>query len=282
MRLPARPAAFSRPRAGARSGAMARSYLFAATDADVATTRLLALAAQATGFMKGEPGGPLPGWYNPVGDNADFMAQLHGALMATHAQAGPPFWAVRLYTNLIWQPAYLAVIATHLHGALPDLSSLTQRRRGIYADGFRLRPDAQTAVTPEKGIALAGAYLAQLSEQLVGEINALVRLKPLPARRLLAERLLRLMVWLRHRQPGLSAAQVQDYAGQWLSAAGVAGEGALEAITLPDGRVVLIVNRKGCCLDYLITPDHLCATCPKQPDSLRVERQVANALAELG
>ena len=261
---------------------MARSFLFAASDADVATTRLLALAAQATGFMKGEPGAPLPGWYHPGGDNADFMAQLHGALKATHAQAGPAFWAVRLYTNLIWQPAYLAVIATHLHGALPDLSSLTQRRRGIYVDGFRLRPERQTAMTPEAGIAHAGAHLAQLTEQLLGEINALVRLKPLPTRRLLADRLLRLMVWLHHRQPSLTPEQVLDYAEQWLDAAGVAGEGALEAVTTPDGRVVLIVNRKGCCLDYLITPDQLCATCPKQPEALRRGRQIANALAELG
>lgn len=261
---------------------MARSFLFAATDADVATTRLLALAAQATGFMKGEPGAPLPGWYHPGGDNADFLAQLHGALMATHAQAGPAFWAVRLYTNLIWQPAYLAVIATHLHGALPDFGSLTQRRRGIYADGFRLRPDAQTTVTPDEGIALAGAYLAQLSDQLLAEINVLVRLKPLPARRLLADRLLRLMVWLQHRQPSLTPTQVLTYAESWLSAAGVAGQGALEAVTVPDGRVVLIVKRKGCCLDYLITPDHLCTTCPKQSEDLRRSRQVANALAELG
>jgi hypothetical protein len=47
-------------------------------------------------------------------------------------------------------------------------------------------------------------------------------------------------------------------------------------------RQVLIVKRKGCCLDYLITPDRLCATCPKQDDAVRIARQVANALAEMG
>jgi siderophore ferric iron reductase len=260
---------------------MARSFLFSATDADVATTRLLALAAQTTGFMKGEPGAPLPGWYRPGGDNTEFMAQLHGALMATHAQAGPALWAVRLYTNVIWQPAYLAVIAGHLHGALPDLSLLTQRRRGIYVDGFRLPSGTQTAVIPEAGIALAGAHLAQLSAQLIAEINALVRLKPLPARRLLADRILRLMVWLSQKRPDLSPEQVLAYADLWLEALGVRGEGALEAKKTHDGRIVLIVLRKGCCLDYLITPDQLCSTCPRLGRSESVARQTANALAEL-
>ena len=137
-------------------------------------------------------------------------------------------------------------------------------------------------VTPEAGIARSGAHLAALSAQLLDEINVLVRLKPLPMRRLLADRLLRLMVWLQHRQPSLTPGQILDYAEQWLAATGVAGEGALEAVTTDDGRVVLIVHRKGCCLDYLITPDHLCATCPKQSLALRRDRQIANALAELG
>jgi hypothetical protein len=44
----------------------------------------------------------------------------------------------------------------------------------------------------------------------------------------------------------------------------------------------VIVERKGCCLDYRIDPSRLCASCPKQDEAVRVERQVRNALAELG
>ena len=74
---------------------------------------------------------------------------------------------------------------------------------------------------------------------------------------------------------------IEDYCAQWLAGMGLTGQGSLETITAPDGRALLIVKRKGCCLDYLIDPDRLCASCPRQDDAVRVARQSANALAEL-
>ena len=260
---------------------MARSYLFAPNDADVATTRLIAAAAQTTGFMKGEPGAARAGWYQPSGDNADFMAQLHDALAVTYPAAGPALWAVRLWTNLIWQPAYLAVIATHIHGALPDLYALSQQRRGIYVDGYRLVPGAQAEGDVETRIAQAGAQLKAMTTTLLEEVNAQAKLRPLPAKRLLADRMLSLMVWLSKKRRDLPLAVIEAYCAQWLAALDLTGQGSLQTIAAPDGRMALIVKRKGCCLDYLLDPDRLCASCPKQDNDLRVARQSANALAEL-
>ncbi|MGV8854559.1 MAG: siderophore ferric iron reductase [Devosia sp.] len=260
---------------------MARSFLFAQDDADTATTRLIATAAQATGFMKGEPGAARPGWYQAGGDNAAFMAELHAALAATYPVAGPAFWAVRLWTNLIWQPAYLAVIATHLHGALPDLQGLSQQRLGIFVDGFRLLPGQQTQGSVEERIGLASAQLKTMSAHLLEEVNAQVKLRPLPAKRLLADRMLSLMVWLSQKRRDRPVAQVQEHCAQWLEGMDLTGQGSLQTIVAPDGRGLLIVRRKGCCLDYLIDPTRLCASCPKQDNDLRIARQSANALAEL-
>jgi siderophore ferric iron reductase len=260
---------------------MARSFLFAQDDADTATTRLIATAAQVTGFMKGEPGPARPGWYQAGGNNADFVAQLHQALVATYPAAGPAFWAVRLWTNLIWQPAYLAVIATHIHGALPDLDSLSQQRRGIYVDGYRLVPGVQSQGDVAARLERASAQLKMMSARLLDEVNTVVKLRPLPAQRLLADRMLSLMVWLRGRQPDLSVGEITAYSEAWMGALGLTGQGQLETVRAPDGRELLIVRRKGCCLDYLIDPTRLCASCPKQDNDLRVARQSANALAEL-
>ena len=260
---------------------MARSYLFAPNDADVATTRLIATAAQVTGFMKGEPGAARPGWYRPGGDNADFMAQLYQALATTYPAAGPALWAVRLWTNLIWQPAYLAVIATHVHGALPDLDQLSQQRRGIHVDGYRLLPGPQLEGDVETRIARASIQLQTLTAQLLAEINALVKLRPLPAKRLLADRMLSLMVWLSQKRRDLPLSVIEAHCAQWLAALELTGQGSLQTITAQDGRRALIVKRKGCCLDYLLDPDRLCASCPKQDNALRVARQSANAWAEL-
>ena len=261
---------------------MARSFLFPPTDADVATTRLIATAAAATGFMKGEPGPARPGWYQPGADNAAMLGELHQALVATYPQAGAAFHAVRLWTNLLWQPAYLAVIGVHLHGAVLELAGLSQQRRGIYVDGFRLVPGAQHAGTTEAMIDDAARQLNHMASTMLDEVNRVARLKPLPARRLFADRMLTLMVWLAHKRRDLPLATIRSYCDRWLAALGLSGQGDLESVFAPDGREALIVKRKGCCLDYRIDPAKLCATCPKQDDAVRIARQTANALAELG
>ena len=260
---------------------MARSFLFAQDTGDAATTRLITTAAQLTGFMKGEPGPAREGWYHQGGDNSAMLEQLHAALVATYPKAGPAFYAVRLWTNLLWQPAYLAVIAAHVHGAVPDLSGLSQQRRGIYIDGYRLLPGAQATGSVETLIEHAGSQLKAMTAAMLDEVNLLVKLKPLPARRLFADRMLGLMVWLSQRRRDLPSGAIEAYSAQWLDVLGLTGQGDLEPITVPDGRRLLIVRRKGCCLDYRIDPDRLCATCPKQDDAVRVARQTANALAEL-
>lgn len=259
---------------------MARSFLFAQDQGDAATTRLIETAAQLTGFMKGEPGVARAGWYRPGGDNQAVLAELNAALAATYPAAGPAFHAVRLWTNLIWQPAYLAVIAAHIHGAMPDLGGLSQQRRGIHVDGYRLVPGAQRSGPVETLIADGGSQLKTMAATMLAEVNGLARLKPLPARRLLADRMLSLMVWLGQRRRDLPSETIEAYSQQWLEALGLTGQGTLEPVEA-GGQRLLIVKRKGCCLDYRIDPDRYCASCPKQDDAVRVARQTANALAEL-
>jgi hypothetical protein len=89
--------------------------------------------------------------------------------------------------------------------------------------------------------------------------------------------MLSLMVRLaQQQQPELPAATIQLYSERWLQALGLSGQGALETWPLPDGRTVMINARKGCCLDYLVAPGTLCASCPKQGIDLRRARQLAD------
>jgi siderophore ferric iron reductase len=133
----------------------------------------------------------------------------------------------------------------------------------------------------EQMIARAGAQLRAMTDDLLQEVNAVEKLRPLLAHRLLAERMLGLMLWLGQRQRELTIEQIEAYAAQWLAVFDLEGQGTLERVNA-EGRRLLIVKRKGCCLDYRIDPDRLCANCPKQGDAVRVGRQVANALAEVG
>lgn len=254
---------------------MARSFLFPTDDADAQTTRLIASVAGLTGFMKGEPGAPRPGWHVPGADNAELLAQLRAALAATYPEAGAPFWAVRIWTNLTWQPAYLAVLAVHGHGGVPELTGISQRVRGIYLDGYRLTPGPLWSGPVEAMIERAGAQLRDMTDTMLAETNSVARLKPLPARRLLADRILGLMVRVAQRRPEVPLATIRAWSDQWLDVLGLRRQGDLDDVTLPDGRQAVIVHRKGCCLDYLITPERLCSTCPRQEDALRVARQMA-------
>ena len=254
---------------------MARSFLLAPTDADVATTRLIASAASFTGFMKGEPGAPREGWYVPGGDNSAFLQALHANLAATYPEAGPAFWAVRLWTNILWQPAYLATIAVHVHGAVPDLADFSQSRRGIYVDGFRLPSRPLWSGSTEAMIARIGTQLREHATALLAEVNTLEKLRLVPARRLLADRMLGLIVLLAHRRPELGREAIEGFADRWMAVLELGGQGSLEWVSLPDGRTVPVVTRKGCCLDYLATPSRLCASCPRQDRAQRLARQLA-------
>lgn len=259
----------------------ARNFLFALDSDDVALTRLLETAGRVTGFMKGMPGGPLPGWHVPGSDNGILLRDLFARTSATYPDAGQPFYAVRLWTNLIWQPAYLAVIAVHVHGALPRLAEMSQQAKGIDISGFRLPPGPQYKADLDSLITRAGAELRTLADGMLTEINSVTKLKRVPALRLLADRMLGLMLRLRDYVPGMTIGEQRRLCHLWLSAMGLVGQGDLDVLDLADGRQVLIIARKGCCLDYLAFPGVYCSSCPKQDGELRVARQKAEAIAEL-
>lgn len=259
----------------------ARNYLFAQTDQDAALTRFMACAAKVTGFLDGRPGGHLPGWHTLGEDNSVFLSTLYDRLAASYPKGGQPFYAVRLWTNLMWQPAYLAVIAVHVHGALPAISGVSQARQNVDVSGYRLQPGEQYRGSTEAMIARAGAELRAMGDQILAEINARTKLKRIPALRLLTDRMLGLMMRLPGYRPDVTIDDQHRYCALWLEAMGLTGQGALETLDLHDGRQAVIVARKGCCLDYLAFPDTYCASCPKQDDALRISRQRANAIDEL-
>lgn len=261
--------------------ATARNFLFAADNGDVALTRLLATLHRVTGFLQGTPGGPLPGWYVAGRDNRGVLETLYARLAETYPEAGQPFYATRLWTNIMWQPAYVAVLAVHAHGALPQVSAMAQCLKGIDISGFRLAPGKQREGSTESLIAHAGGELRAMADLVLGEINGLTKLKRVPALRLLTDRMLGLMLRLNQFVPGTSQADQRRFCALWLEAMGLTGQGDLEALRLADGREVLLVARKGCCLDYLAFPDTYCASCPKQDDDVRLQRQLKDALAEL-
>lgn len=240
--------------------------------------RLIAVGREVTGFLDGEVGAAPEGWYRRGAENGAALSELFEALTARYPEAGEPLWAVRLWTNLLWQPAYLLIAAVHELGAVPALDAMAQQRKGADIAAYRFAETELVEGSLPELIVRAGADLRRFADALLLEINGLTRLKRIPALRLLADRMLGAMVFLHRRNPEISAATIRDWCGQWLAAMGLVGHGDLESLRAPDGREVLIIARKGCCLDYLVTPGVYCSTCPKQPEAVRLARQREEAL----
>ena len=112
---------------------------------EAALQRFIERGHAITGFLKGEIGAPLPDWHHLGQDNGAMLKRLHAALAQRYPEAGAAFWAVRVWTNITWQPAYLAVIGIHMQGVLPDLRGLSQKGEGIHIDGYRLLPGVEQA-----------------------------------------------------------------------------------------------------------------------------------------
>lgn len=258
-----------------------RNYLFGGTEHDAALTRLIATLASATGFLKGAPGGMLPGWYQLGQDNRLVLETLLSRLKETYPTARRPYYATRLWNGLNWQPAYIAFLSVHVHGAVPEFATMAQARGNLDMDGYRLQPGPQWSGTVEAMIQRAGGQLRDMGDAMLAEVNAVARLKPLPALRLLADRIVDLSARLSHFRPGTTPEEQRRICALWLGAMGLEGEGDLEIVDLGEGRRAALRARKGCCLDYLAMPGTYCSSCPKQDDDVRRGRLVANAIAEM-
>jgi siderophore ferric iron reductase len=225
--------------------------------------------------MVGTVGGHAPGHITPQRDNGDAIAGLVAALESENPEGGKGFWALRAWTMLTWQPAVLAMLAVHELGFAPRLGLLSQRVQGGSVFGYRLPADAVPPVPSSDLpalIARTGQEVRALADELMAALDAVIRIKPVLARRLLADRVLSLMAHASLRRPELDNVQLRGLADCWIAAMGLEGCSGLMAIRLSDGREQLTLDRKACCLDYRRCGAGYCNSCPKQSDEVRIQR----------
>jgi siderophore ferric iron reductase len=242
---------------------------------NLATARFLVAARQRWSFLNGQIGGHGPSEIMLGADNGPAFAKLFANLQQRYAEAGKGFWAVRMWTNVIWQPAYLLFTGVHYAGVLPEIGNFTQKVVKSDISGFSLSVGPMARGETETLVAKAGADLRRFADAMMAEMAPLARIKPVLAKRLLADRILGLVLQWHYDNPKRSHAEVYALAEAWLGAAGLTGISGLEPIALADGTEVLILKRLACCLDYLLDPDVLCANCPRQDNELRQTRERA-------
>lgn len=235
---------------------------------DSPLTPLLTAAEALVPGMAGVLGGPAPGHVTAGQDNTAPLTALIDAITATAGKGEAAYVAVTAWGMLMWQPAILTLLAVHRFGLVPDLAGMSQRVCGASLYGYRMGPDpaAIGAPLPEL-IAAGGRELRALADSLLAELQRHVRLKPVLARRLLADRVVSTLA-----RPEFAAAEVAALVEQWLAALDLAGYSGVMPVPLSGGRTVMALDRRACCLTYRVGGNDMCITCPRQSDALRLER----------
>lgn len=199
--------------------------------------------------------------------NRALLEGLISAIAASQPRAGRGFWALRAWAMLSWQPALLTVLPVERAGLLPGLEGLAQEVAGPAVWGFWLPDRTASEGTPSGLVEAAGRQLREVSETLLHDLSCVIAVKPELARRLLADRVLGLLLRVRH-----NAAPSQADAEAWLAGAGLQGKSALMRVPLADGESRPALDRRACCLEYLTADARLCESCPRQPLDVRSAR----------
>lgn len=206
------------------------------------------------------------------GGNQAVLQALYTQLREAFPEAGQPYWSVRCWTLLTWQPTYLSIIGVHGVGMLPPLSELRQKLGPGMVAGFCLPENAWQRGSVPALVESGGRSLRVLCDSLWSELNGITRLRRRSALRLMADSLLAAISRLGAIRPGIGQARMLELASLWLKAADLEGQSALMPVPLRNGSQPLALNRKGCCMHYRRRDGAVCASCPKQKLPVRVQR----------
>ncbi|ENO15066.2 siderophore ferric iron reductase [Marinobacter nanhaiticus D15-8W] len=234
--------------------------------------RFFALSSSVLPALAGECSSCDDGCIRAGRDNQAIIQTLYDNLSIASPEAGMPYWSVRCWSLMVWQPVVLTLIGVHGAGQLPPLEELRQKVGREMVAGFRLPQGRWEGGNQAELIQRGGEALRWLVDALLAELQQITRIKPLTARRLVADSLMAGVGRLGGLLPEVSRGDQLALADAWLAATGLENQSALKPVCLPDGTESLVLDRKACCMHYRRHDGDLCASCPKQKDAVRFER----------
>ncbi|QGZ59410.1 siderophore ferric iron reductase [Paraburkholderia acidiphila] len=198
----------------------------------------------------------------------------------TYPEAGRPYWSLRCWGILIWQPLYLSVIGVHASRVSLSLRDIAQPIADGWTHAVHLRDHEPAQDDTHALIAHAAREIASCSEQMQDELMPVIRLNPASVRGTQADVVLAALLAARKARPEWSDAQVEEHGRQWLAALGLQGHSGYFAFSRTDGARALALERRTCCYHYRRRDGELCSTCPRLDKHERIVR--LNAQHETG
>ena len=191
-----------------------------------------------------------------------------------HPEAGPVYWSNRCWALIYWQPIYIAVYCVHAHHSWISFSDFqlgfdSSQVSGFYFSSTHWLSKDHSIQEDISLIKQQALELKVLLESFFQQLTASIKINTINAWRLVADCIL--MVLLEIEQ--LNDNQKIDMSYQWLKALGLGDRhgnpySQLKTtynteITYPKICNPLVLDRKSCCMHFLIDVDNPCDTCNK-------------------
>ncbi|MCO7224561.1 siderophore ferric iron reductase [Pleionea sp. CnH1-48] len=192
-------------------------------------------------------------------DNSSQLQHLYNTLQSDFAHGGKAYWSMRCWQLLYWQPVFLSVASVHCCQGALKLESLEQRVMNNSVWGYSFAQPEITPLPEEQLIHKAGEQLRVLCEHLFEQLSQITKIKRLTAFRLVADGVLKALVRFHAISSNSSHENTMTLSHHWLSAMGLEDQSQL----LLQESSGLVVQRKACCMHYLIDADDICGNCPK-------------------
>lgn len=204
------------------------------------------------------------------GDQVALADELFSHWKMAQPLAGKHYWSARSWGMLMWQPAYLSVLAIYLGQVALDLNGIWQASRAGKTCGFTLPEQATHFGTQQEMINAAAQSLLRYHQRQHAHFNATQAYSAKQAACMTVDCVLSALL-LPHRQFGWSNVQLARQRDHWLEALKLPRHGNLMFIPLHNTAVPAL-NRQGCCQHFRIPGEAACSTCPRWPMPERIRR----------
>jgi siderophore ferric iron reductase len=200
---------------------------------------------------------------------------LLSKLKHDHPEAGPVYWSNRCWALIYWQPIYIAVYSVHAHHSWISFSDFklgfdSSQVSGFYFSSTHWLNKDHSIQEGNSLIKQQALELKVVLESFFQQLTASIKINTINAWRLVADCIL--MVLLKIEQ--LSDNQKIDMSYEWLKALGLCdrhGDPYSQLKTTYNTEIIypkrcspLGLDRKSCCMHFLIDVDNPCDTCNKR------------------
>ncbi|KZN14416.1 siderophore ferric iron reductase [Marinomonas sp. TW1] len=202
-------------------------------------------------------------------DATKLINSLHETIHQAHPETGAPYWRIRSWGLLCWQPIYLALICVyHLRAVPSNIATIKQKQVGEMVCGYQLTDDQWLDQSSHKAlITHLGEGLHSLFQSYQSELIAQQGGRPILYQALLADQLIETMLYLQSyvQQQDQQSHNHFDLTAEFLLWADVLAlpTKAIQRLQIDQTSQGPQFVRQTCCLHFRREEGNFCASCPK-------------------